>query len=69
MTIWKHIKPIYDEAEIEFNKSMGSSNVEYGLIGKMELISGIFNKFHQTKKSSIRAILEREPDLKRVLWN
>lgn len=65
MTIWKHIKPIYDEAEIEFNKSMGSSNVEYGLIGKMELISGIFNKFHQTKKSSIRAILEREPDLKR----
>ena len=64
-TIWNNIKPIYDEADIEFNKCMGNNNVEYGLLGKIELISGIFNKFQKSKKSSIRAILEREPNLKK----
>ena len=63
-TIWNNIKSTYDEAEIEFNKCIKCNNIEYGLIGKMELISGIFNTFYKVKKSSIRAILDREPVLK-----
>lgn len=65
-TIWNNIKSIYDEAEIEFNKCIGCNNVQYGLIGKVELISGIFNTFYKAKKSSIRAILARESDLKPI---
>jgi len=48
-TIWNNIKSIYEEAEIEFNKCIGCNNMEYGLIGKMELIGGIFNTFYNVK--------------------
>lgn len=64
--IWDNIKSIYDEAEMEFNRCIACNNKEYGLIGKMELISGIFDTFHRIKKSSIKAILSREPNLKPV---
>lgn len=62
--IWDKIKPLFDDAELEFTKSMTKNNMEYGLIGKMELISGILHRFSKAKKSSIYAILEREPILK-----
>lgn len=63
--IWEKVKPIYEVAEIEFSKCMTGNNAAYGLIGKMELLSGILNRFHKTKKLSINSILEREPYCKK----
>lgn len=62
--IWRKVKPIYEDAEIEFSKCMSGNNMAYGLIGRMELISGILNKFKKTRSSSINAILQREPNAK-----
>lgn len=64
MNLWKRIKPIYQSAEIEFSKCMTGNNIGFGLVGKMELISGILKKISDSKSSSINAILTREPELK-----
>lgn len=67
--LWKKIKPIYEKAEFEFSQCMAGKNIEYGLVGKMELISGILCKISSSKKSSINAILKREPGMKAELVN
>ncbi|MCH5343146.1 MAG: hypothetical protein J1E64_03830 [Acetatifactor sp.] len=61
--LWKKIKPVYEKAEFEFSQCMVGKNVEFGLVGKMELISGILCKISTRKKSSINAILKRETGL------
>lgn len=62
--IWRQIKPIYEDAVIEFSKCMLGNNVTYGLIGKMELISGILNKFSNKKRMSVNYIMQQEPQIK-----
>lgn len=62
--LWKQIKPIYENAEVEFSKCMTGNNIGFGLVGKMELISGVLKKISENKKSSMNAILAREPELK-----
>lgn len=62
--IWRRIKPIYEDAVIEFSKCMSGNNVTYGLIGKMELISGILNKISTKKRMSVNYIIRQEPRIK-----
>lgn len=65
--LWKEIKPIYEKANKEFSECKTENNLEFGLIGKMELISGILLKIRNQKRSSINYILLREPQLKSEL--
>lgn len=67
--LWKRIKPLYEKAELEFSQCITGKNVEFGLVGKIELISGILCKISNRKKSSINAILKREPGLQAEFIN
>lgn len=62
--IWKGAKPVYESAEIEFSKCTTGNNMAYGLIGRIELISGVLMKFSQKKRSSINFIIQRNPGIK-----
>lgn len=65
LKIWNGIKPIFLNAQLEFSMCMMKKNMGFGLIGKMELISGVLRKISDKKSSSINSILSREPEFKK----
>lgn len=63
-SLWKRIRNYFDLAQLEFAKCKAGRNNGFGIIGKIELICGILKRISDRKKSSINAIVAREPALK-----
>lgn len=63
----KEIKPIYWEAIREFNISFYGKNSSYSLVGKLELVTKIFETISQKMHITISNLLIREQSLRDTL--